>query len=316
MTEPVLQFKNKLNREFLKHKKKSVESGEDFMKISVNTKMYAVIGEPIAQSLSPQLHNGLFEKYEMDAIYLPIEVKTEELGKLVEGFRVMNFWGFNVTKPHKMEIMQYLDGLDPLAEKIGAVNTVVLWEGKLLGYNTDGFGFIKSIESKIGEIPKEALTILILGCGGAVKSVAMALADWGIKKVIIANRTVEKAEELTNQINASWPGKAQAITTEKEALKKAIEVAAVVVNGTSLGMADTIDKTPLPKELLKKELLVYDMIYSPPVTQLMKDARAAGAQAENGLEMLLYQGLLAFELWTGTFPDPDFGKQLLEEGLK
>jgi shikimate dehydrogenase len=215
-----------------------------------------------------------------------------------------------------MEIMKYLDGLDPLAEKIGAVNTVVFREGKLWGYNTDGFGFIKAIEGKIGQIPKEALTILILGCGGAVKSVAMALADWGIKKVIIANRTVAKAQELANQINASWPEKAQAIATDKASLEKALEGATVVVNGTSLGMADTVEKTPLPKELIKKELLIYDMIYSPAVTQLMKDGKAAGAQAENGLEMLLYQGLLAFELWTGIFPDPDFGKSLLEEGLK
>lgn len=285
------------------------------MKISVNTKIYAVIGDPIAQSLSPQLHNGLFKEIGVDAIYLPIGVKSEDLEKLVQGFRVMNFGGFNITKPHKMEVMKYLDGLDPLAEKIGAVNTVVYRDGKMIGYNTDGFGFIKSIENKIGDIPKEDLTILILGCGGAVKSVAMALADWGIKKVIIANRTVEKAEELANQINESWPEKAQAISMEAAVLEKAVNQAAVIANGTSLGMADTIDQTPLPKHLMKKERLVYDMIYSPPVTQFMKDAQAVGAQTVNGLEMLLYQGLLAFELWTEIFPDPDLGMKLLEEGL-
>lgn len=283
------------------------------MKISVDTKIYAVIGDPIAQSLSPQLHNGLFKEKGVDALYLPIEVKSEGLGKLVAGFRLMNFGGFNITKPHKMEIIKYLDRLDPLAEKIGAVNTVVYRDGEMVGYNTDGFGFIKSLESKICEIPKEGLTILILGCGGAVKSVAMALADWGIKKIIIANRTVAKAEELVKQINESWPAKAQAISMAREELKKAVDQARVVVNGTSLGMADTALQSPLPKELLKKDLLVYDMIYSPPVTQLQKDAEAIGAQTENGLEMLLYQGLLAFELWTGIFPDPISGKKLLEE---
>lgn len=285
------------------------------MKISVNTKIYAVIGDPIAQSLSPQLHNGLFETIGVDALYLPIGVKAEDLEKLVDGFRLMNFGGFNITKPHKMEVMKYLDGLDPLAEKIGAVNTVVYQDGKMIGYNTDGFGFIKSIENKIGDMPKESLTILILGCGGAVKSVAMALADWGIKKVIIANRTVEKAEELANQINESWPGKAQAISMEASALEKAVNESVVIANGTSLGMADTIDLTPLPKNLMKKDLLVYDMIYSPPVTQFMKDGRAVGAQTVNGLEMLLYQGLLAFELWTNIFPDPELGMKLLKEGL-
>ena len=285
------------------------------MKISVDTKIYAVIGEPIAQSLSPQLHNGLFEETGVDALYLPIAVKSEDLEKLMDGFRLMNFGGFNITKPHKMEIMKYLDHLDFLAEKIGAVNTVVYRDGEMVGYNTDGFGFIKSIESKI-KIPKDELTILILGCGGAVKSVAMALADWGIKKVIIANRTVAKAEELANQINISWSGKAQAIEMTPEALKKAVDEAAVLVNGTSLGMADTAQQSPLPKELLKKELLVYDMIYSPAVTQLMKDAKMIGAQTENGLEMLLYQGLLAFELWTGIFPDPADGKKLLVKGIE
>lgn len=285
------------------------------MKISVNTKIYAVIGDPIAQSLSPQLHNGLFKEIGVDAFYLPIGVKSQDLEKLVEGFRLMNFGGFNITKPHKMDIMKYLDGLDPLAEKIGAVNTVVYRDGKMIGYNTDGFGFIKSIENKIGDMAKEDLIILILGCGGAVKSVAMALADWGIKKVIIANRTVEKAEELANQINESWPGKAQAISMAAAALETAVNEAAVVANGTSLGMADTIDQTPLPKNLMKKDLLAYDMIYSPPITQFMKDARAVGAQTVNGLEMLLYQGLLAFELWTEIFPDPDLGMKLLKEGL-
>jgi shikimate dehydrogenase len=286
------------------------------MRISVDTKIYAVIGDPIAQSLSPQLHNGLFKETGVDALYLPIAVKSEDLEKLVAGFRLMNFGGFNITKPHKMEIMKYLDRLDPLAVKIGAVNTVVYRDGEMVGYNTDGFGFIKSLESKIGKVPKERLTILILGSGGAVKSVAMALADWGIKKVIIANRTEAKAEELANQINESWPGQAQAIGMAPDALKKAMDEATVVVNGTSLGMADTASQSPLPKALLKKEALVYDMIYSPSVTQLMKDARAIGAQIENGLEMLLYQGLLAFELWTGIFPDPVVGKKLLEEGIK
>ncbi|MBC3797905.1 shikimate dehydrogenase [Acetobacterium tundrae] len=285
------------------------------MNISVNTKLYAVIGDPIAQSLSPQLHNGIFAANDMDAVYFPIAVKSRDLEKLVQGFRLMNFGGFNITKPHKIEIIKYLDGLDPLAEKIGAVNTVVCRDGKMIGYNTDGFGFIKSIEKKLGQQSKEELTVLILGCGGAVKSVAMALADGGIKKVIIANRTFEKALELVTQINENWPGKAQAISMEEAELKKAIAEVTVIVNGTSLGMADAPEKTPISKRLLKKELLVYDMIYSPPMTQLLKDAKAVGAQTENGLEMLLYQGLLAFELWTGIFPDPELGKKLLEEGI-
>ena len=286
------------------------------MNITVNTKMYAVIGDPIAQSLSPKLHNGLFEAHGIDALYLPIEVKTADLERLVQGFRLMNYGGFNITKPHKLDIMKYLDELDPLAQKIGAVNTVVYRDKKMIGYNTDGFGFIKSIEKKLGKKAKQELTILILGCGGAVKSVAMALADWGIKKVIIANRTLSKADELIEQINENWPGKAQAISMEESELKKVLPNADMIVNGTSLGMNDAPERTPIAKELLKKDIFVYDMIYSPPMTRLLMDAKAVGAQTENGLEMLLYQGLLAFELWTGIFPDPEIGKNLLEEGMK
>ncbi|MBK5243699.1 MAG: shikimate dehydrogenase [Eubacteriaceae bacterium] len=286
------------------------------MKITVNTKLYAVIGDPIGQSLSPQLHNGLFKANHLDALYLPIGVKSEDLEKLVDGFRIMNFGGFNITKPHKMDIMKYLDGIDPLAEKIGAVNTVVYRDGKMIGYNTDGFGFIKSIEKKLGNIQKKDLSILILGCGGAVKSVAMALADWGVKKVIITNRTLEKAANLSAQINETWPGKAQAIPMEETHLKEVIQEVRVIVNGTSLGMLDHPERSPLLKSLIPKDILVYDMIYSPPKTQLLKDAQACGAQIENGLEMLLYQGLLAFELWTGIFPAPVLGKKLLMKGLE
>ncbi|KNZ41697.1 shikimate dehydrogenase [Acetobacterium bakii] len=286
------------------------------MNITANTKLYAVIGDPIAQSLSPQLHNGLFKENQIDAIYLPVGVKSEDLEKLMAGFRLLNFGGFNITKPHKMDIMKYLDEIDPLARKIGAVNTVVCQEGKMIGYNTDGFGFIKSIEKKLGDIQKENLSILILGCGGAVKSVAMALADWGVHEVIITNRTLEKAVDLAGQINETWLGKARAIPMEESSLRDVIENVSVIVNGTSLGMADHPERTPLAKTLIKKGILVYDMIYSPPKTQLLKDAQDAGALIENGLEMLLYQGLLAFELWTGIFPNPEQGKALLIKGME
>ena len=286
------------------------------MNITVNTKLYAVIGDPIAQSLSPQLHNGLFKENQIDALYLPVGVKSENLEKLMDGFRLLNFGGFNITKPHKMDIMKYLDEIDTLAQKIGAVNTVVCQDGKMIGYNTDGFGFIKSIEKKLGIIEKENLSILILGCGGAVKSVAMALADWGVREVIITNRTLEKAVDLAAQINETWPGKARAIPMEESGLREVIENVGVIVNGTSLGMADHPERTPISKTLIKKGILVYDMIYSPPKTQLLKDAQDSGAEIENGLEMLLYQGLLAFELWTGIFPDPEQGKALLIKGIE
>jgi shikimate dehydrogenase len=286
------------------------------MNISVNTRIFAVLGQPIGQSLSPILHNRLFKEYQIDGVYFPIEVNSENLADLIKGFRLMNFGGFNITKPHKLQIMDYLDAIDPLAQKIGAVNTVVYKEGKMTGYNTDGFGFIKSIEDKLKTSPKEDLTILILGCGGAVKSVAMALAQWGVKKIVIANRTLEKAQDLCSQINENFGDVAFAAKNDPASLREICSQANLIVNGTSLGMADTIDQTPLDKSLIRPGILVYDMIYSPAKTRLLKEAQEQGAMIENGLDMLLYQGLLAFELWTGIFPDPKLGKNILLEGLK
>lgn len=285
------------------------------MTITVATKLYGVIGQPIAQSLSPRLHNNLFKSYHIDGLYFPIDVSSENLEKLVAGFRLLNFGGFNITKPHKQQIMNHLDSIDPLAEKIGAVNTVVCKNGSLIGYNTDGYGFIKAIEATSFKKPKACLNVLILGCGGAVKAVSMALADWGVKKIIIANRTLEKAQRLSDQINASWSEKAQAIELAESSLRLACKDADIIVNGTSLGMIDHIEQTPLAAKFFKPGILVYDMIYSPGQTRFLREAKESGALTQNGLDMLLYQGLLAFEHWTGIFPDPALGKQFLTKGL-
>ena len=283
------------------------------MNITVATKLYGVIGDPIRQSLSPILHNKLFKTYQIDGLYFPIPVQSDDLDPLIKGFRLLNFAGFNITKPHKETIMPFLDQIDPLAAKIGAVNTVVCQKGQMIGYNTDGYGFIQSLKGHCQN--KEALTVLILGSGGAVKSVSMALADWGIKKIILANRTLEKAQKLCHQINENWPQKAQAIALNPVSLKDACAEAAIIVNGTSLGMGDTIDQSPLDPAFFKAGTLVYDMIYNPSQTRFLKEAKEKGTLTQNGLDMLLYQGLLAFEHWTGIMPDASLGKQILEKGL-
>ncbi len=285
------------------------------MKITVATKLYGVIGDPIAQSLSPTLHNNLFKTYQIDGLYLPIPVQSADLDQLIKGFRLLNFGGFNITKPHKETIMPFLDQVDPLAAKIGAVNTVVYQKGRMIGYNTDGYGFIQSLKARTFEQNKETLTVLILGSGGAVKSVSMALADWGIKKIILANRTLEKAQTLCRQINQSWPKKAQAIAMTPDLLKAACQAADIIVNGTSLGMGHMIGQSPLDRSFFKADSLVYDMIYNPAESRFLKEAKESGARTQNGLDMLLYQGLLAFEHWTGIMPDADLGKKFLERGL-
>ena len=285
------------------------------MNITVSTKLYGVIGHPIAQSLSPTLHNNLFKAYKIDGVYFPIEVTSNNLKKLIESFHLLNFGGFNITKPHKERVMEYLNHIDPLAAKIGAVNTVVCKNGKMIGYNTDGYGFIKSIESTNFKKPKDSLKVFILGSGGAVKSVSMALAHWGIKKIIISNRTLEKADRICEQINETWNKKAESIPMNTPSLKRASEEVDIIINGTSLGMIDQIDHTPLKADFFRPGILAYDMIYNPSQSRFLREAKQKGALTQNGLDMLLYQGLLAFEHWTGIFPDPVLGKFFLEKGL-
>lgn len=267
--------------------------------ISVNagTKLLGILGYPLKHSYSPAMHNTSIEELGLNYLYVPIEVKDEDLRDLVKGIAAMkNFSGFNVTIPHKVNIMKYLDELDELAAAIGAVNTVTVREGRLKGYNTDGIGFLRSIEKEKG-ITVQGKKVFIIGSGGAAKGVAMTFAFEGAAEIAITNRTYEKAVELAENINRKVKKCSYAVSG-KDA-EEALSDADIVVNTTSVGMTPHIEETPLEAEFLHRGMLVCDIVYNPLKTRLLQDAEKRGCQTLNGLGMLIYQGAEAFKLWTG-----------------
>ncbi|MDF2615646.1 MAG: aroE [Sedimentibacter sp.] len=255
------------------------------MIISTKTKLIGLLGYPLGHSLSPLMHNTAFESLSLDKIYIPIEVAPENLETVVKGMAKMNFEGFNVTIPHKIEIMKLLDEVDDYAKCIGAVNTVAVHEGNLKGYNTDGMGFLKSFEESTGT-KIDGKNIFILGSGGASRAISMTLAMNKSNKIHICNRTYEKAVSLAEDITKQSGSDCVAVKHEYEEIKKAISDCHVLINTTSVGMSPDIDSSPLDRELLNSSLIVCDAVYNPRKTKLLKDAEEIGCKTVEGLKML------------------------------
>jgi len=266
--------------------------------ISGKTRLCGIIGDPIEHTMSPVMHNAAFREMGLDYLYVPFKVKQGELAKAMEGVRALNIKGLNVTIPHKVAVIQFLDELDSLAEKIGAVNTIVNDDGVLTGYNTDGAGFLQALLER--RIEPQGKNIVILGAGGAARAISFFLADRSAHLVIL-NRLLELdwAKELASRISQIFTQEVEALELNKENLTDALRKADILVNATSVGMTPHIDQTLVTSDLLKPELIVVDIIYNPIKTRLLKEAEAAGAKTINGLDMLVWQGALAFEKWTG-----------------
>ena len=266
--------------------------------ISGRTRLCGIIGDPVEHSMSPLIQNAAFNKMGIDYLYVPFKVKKEELGKAIDGMRALNIRGLNVTIPHKVAVIQFLDELDPLAERIGAVNTIVNNDGILTGYNTDAGGFLQALV-KSGVEPR-GKKVVILGAGGASRAVSFTLADSGAHLVIL-NRLLELdwAKELADRISQIFAMEVEALELNRENLAMALREADILVNATSVGMTPNIDETPVNSDLLKPGLIVFDVVYSPIKTRLLREAEQAGAKTISGLDMLIWQGVLAFEKWTG-----------------
>jgi shikimate dehydrogenase len=268
---------------------------------AVTTKMVILLGNPLGHSLSPAMHNHVFETLGMDYCYIPVEVNEENLEKVFWGLTRMNVVGFNVTIPHKIRIMQYLDELDPLAATIGAVNTICVKDGKTKGYNTDGEGFIRSLKEETQISPK-GKRFFLLGCGGAARAIAMTLAFQGADKIIICNRTSEKAQALAFEINEKIRDCAEVAEHAATSQAEFLSNCDVLINSTNLGMHPKEDVLPIDESLLMPHLTVADIVYNPLTTRLLKSAKAKGCAVVPGLGMLIYQGAAAFKLWTGVEP--------------
>jgi shikimate dehydrogenase len=264
------------------------------MMINGKTRVCAIIGDPVEHSLSPVMHNAAFKELGLNLVYVAFTVTSTELKTAVLGAKSLGLRGLNVTMPHKNAIIHYLDEVDSTAKSIGAVNTVLNNQGKLIGYNTDGSGAMIALQEN-GVYPEEKKLVL-LGAGGAAKAIAYQAAQ-DVEELVILNRTAEKAKKLAEALK-SFGAKVKAGTLSFEVLKQELPTTDILVNATSAGMHPDVDISPVPSDLLHSDLSVMDIIYNPLETKLLKDAKSAGAKVVSGIEMLLYQGAVAFEIWT------------------
>jgi shikimate dehydrogenase len=264
--------------------------------VTANTRICGIIGDPVEHSISPQMHNAAFRKLDLDFVYLPFRVKREDLNQAIEGLRALNARGLNVTIPHKVAVIPFLDEVDALAREIGAVNTIVNEEGMLKGYNTDASGFLKALQA--GHIKVENKNILILGAGGACRAIAFVLADRGAA-ITLMNRHPAPAADLAGWLFQKFRRKIDVLELSPENMENCLKQADILVNTTSVGMAPGSNETLVPEGLLRKALSVIDIIYNPVRTRLLKAAEKQGAIVMSGLEMLVWQGAAAFEIWTG-----------------
>lgn len=276
-------------------------------------KVFGVFGDPIEHSLSPAMHNAAFSALGMDYIYHAFRVKPEKLEKAILGAEAMGFGGLNLTVPLKEAALK-LDCVkpDPLAVEIGAVNTIVFGDGEILGYNTDGLGARQALLETAVEI--KGSKVLITGAGGAARAIAFQLAADGAE-ILIANRTEARAVELAEDISAAkLPGKVKG--TGLLELGNLIREADILINTTTLGMHPHVDVSIAEAGDLHPDLTVFDIVYNPLETKLLRDAKASGAKTVSGVLMLVYQGAEAFRLWTGTEPPVELMKKTVLEALK
>jgi len=268
------------------------------MHISAFTKLFAVLGHPIAHSLSPQMQNAALRKMGLDAVYLAFDVRPERLISALHVMAEMGFGGVNLTVPLKEVAFRGLSDIDSAARRLGSVNTVKFVSGKMKGYSTDGQGFLAALKKSFACTPR-GLSIFLLGCGGAGRAVALACAGAGAKKIFLADNEIPRTKKLMAEISAANGKTAvEIIGTARAERSRAARSAKLVIQASPVGMHRN-DPLLLDPGAFVKNQMVYDLIYMFPETRLMQIARRQGARAANGLDMLAFQGALSLEIWTG-----------------
>ena len=265
-------------------------------RIDTSTRLCCLIGDPVKHSLSPRMHNMAFQELCLNYIYLAFEVKKIHLESVINGFKSLGISGFNVTIPYKIDVIKYLDDLDKSASDVGAVNTVVSRDGNFIGFNTDVQGVIFALE-KSGVTSIKGLSVII-GAGGAARAVVTALVEMGCEEMIILNRTEQKGVALANEVENRYNINCIGLKFNLKNLKLVIEDANLIINATSLGMHPEQDRTPIPKEIIPFGATIFDIVYTPLKTKLLRDAEERGAKVIPGLYMLIGQGASSFKLWT------------------
>lgn len=275
------------------------------MAIDASTKVFAVIGDPVEHSLSPAMHNAAFSHLGVNAVYVAMHVVPKDLAVAMEGVRSLGgIAGLNVTIPHKQATLPLMDELDGTARTVGTVNTVINRQGKLVGYNTDVYGFSHALERLVGST--KGMKVVVLGAGGA--SLAVVQAFDGSNKLVVLNRSVENAQKIAGLARTA---KATALSLNGQNIQESLRDADLLVNATPLGLHG---ENPVQEGLLRKDLAVFDLTYQKGrATALVESARKIGAKAADGKELLLYQGVKAFELFTGKPAPIDVMRRAIEE---
>jgi len=278
--------------------------------VNGSTKILGIIGYPVKHSLSPVMQNRALQVCGLDYLYVPFEVAPEDLGSAVTGLKALHVSGFNVTIPHKTRIMPYLDELDITADTAGAVNTVKNEGGRLVGYNTDGDGLIRSIANEF-DFNVCGADIAIIGAGGAARGAIAAMCRAGVKRVLITNRTLGRAVDLASEMLHRFPDTTLTVVDSFQKFEDMLADTDVLINTTSLGMNRDAGSV-LRLSRLPRNAMVYDMVYTPSLTPLLEEAVGLGLKCANGLGMLAAQGELAFTIWTETAPPSGLMKSVLD----
>lgn len=275
-------------------------------------KYIGLLGYPLSHSISPAFQQVALDYYKLDVVYQSWERTLDELSEVIKGARALACLGMNVTIPYKTTVASYLDSLDRTAQEIKAVNTIVNLDKKLKGYNTDAAGFLKALKQD-GSFNPAGKKAAILGCGGAGRAAAYALCWGGIKELLLLNRTLDKSESLKKDLT-QYP--VNITVAEWDLIAEQIHSCDLIVNCTSMGMKNNQEQvSPLKEKQIPRTSLVFDIVYNPRETILLKEANKAGAKTLNGLSMLVYQGAEAFQLWTGLEPPIDVMFKSAREAL-
>lgn len=272
-----------------------------FHKVTGTTEIFGIMGKPVHHSLSPEMHNAAFQELDLDCVYVPLP--TSNIAEGVAGLKALGFKGVSVTIPYKQEVIPFIDVLDPVAKKIGAVNTLLIKEEgstpekTVYGYNTDWIGANQTLEEKLS---LKGSRVLILGAGGSARAIGFGLLE-AEAKVMLTNRTEAKGRALADQLGCPFYRPEEVAGVKADAL----------VNATSVGMVPNTGRTPISADLLANFSVVMDIVYAPLKTRLLLEAEAAGCEVVDGLKMLLYQGAAQFKLWTGMDAPLDVMREVL-----
>jgi 3-dehydroquinate dehydratase/shikimate dehydrogenase len=275
-----------------------------FKKINKETRLYGIVGNPVSHSMSPVIHNSSFMEKGLNSVYVPMKVLNIET--FIKDFRKMDFQGFSVTIPHKESILPLLDDIDPVAGKIKAINTVVNKDGKLTGHNTDCMAAVKGLEDGMGgnRGTLKGKKVAIIGAGGAARAIAFGLKEKGCD-ITIYNRTLERAKRLSNDVGCKFSRFEETSELNTD----------ILINSTSIGMFPNVEESPVPKDVLKKDMIVFDAVYNPIETRLLRDAGGRGCHTVNGLTMFINQAAEQFRLWTGIEPSVELMENIAKNML-